>query len=403
MSIENKSLQPTEQLSVEQPFCVKTAQEFVESDVFAKLNKLHEEEEEYLQYIETHPEELDKNNLVRIGNTVWPREIIEGTTQRGVEFRNLFALEDKVEYVSEGARDKYNTLMGESLINILDTYEYYEGHKKLAEQIYKEFEEYEKAVKDVDDYITNIGVDVLRRYVDVNRQEQQTVFKLDDVVVQKMTKTYNEYDTNIFLSELEQYLNGEKEFKNLEDVMRFLDKLKELDITIEQVERLEELKSKKQDASDKKNEKDKRKKIIQYLTEKGNRSRRNAMQIAANSMNDEVRKNLASLGKLTTEQLQELVENTKKVEKLKKHSDFISEYVKTFTFRNKHIIEEKYGVNIPINMETIEQLELFTKAQLAIEKVAQEFGLHDWYELNDNIHVEEWRDDIFPAIDNMEI
>jgi hypothetical protein len=46
---------------------------------------------------------------------------------------------------------------------------------------------------------------------------------------------------------------------------------------------------------------------------------------------------------------------------------------------------------------------LFTKAQLAIEKVAQEFGLHDWYELNDNVHVEEWRDDIFPAIDNMEI
>jgi hypothetical protein len=377
-----------EQITEKKPFHIKTAKEFIKSKSFQEWNEVYKDDDEYLEYIEGHPETLVENNLVRIDNTVWPREIVEGTTEKGKVVRELIYLNDKIDRISRWTRLTFKKHVPVDIINALDFCEddTLEFKEKVITEAYKELEEYDKMIKKIEKRVNEIGINLLKRYIKVIR-------KLD------MIDNYSEFTlVNVYLEHVPELGST----FNLDTLPKILNFLKNENITEELVKHLEEIIEKKAVTEKRRKEKNNRADMIRYLTEPGNKRRRKYMKIAANFMEDvSVIQELSSLGNLSTEQLEKLTTLTKSVEQLYDRLENVSSYVTRFINRNKQMIEDEYGINIDLTdfPHTKQELEIFVKVNEFVNKLAREYGLYSVDELEAQVDEEIWRDDIFSQME----
>ncbi len=367
---------------------VQSASDFVESEVFAKLNN-YTEHEEYLDWIKEHQDEFEQHSVL-IDNVAWQKEIIDGTTERGQVIRDFYILHDTVKRCGEYTQSVYNRLSDDQL-NILDSYDMNpDEYKTIIEKIKLEYVKYQESVANLSQYIEGVGgKDTIIAFMDAK-------LLLEDY----STEEQNNFHALKTFLETENRDELELDIEDIENLLKFL---KELEVSEESLKSMQEKIVRNKQQKEDRVAKEQRKNKMQYLTEKGNNRRRKNMMVAANSMSDtSVRENLASLGKLDDVQLNELVTLTKKVERLQKQLDYgwgVSDFVRN----NIQRVRQKYDADLKLIdfPQTIQDLEVFVRVVKAVEKVADDYGIHDTIEMERQFDDEIWESDIFPTADEI--
>jgi len=377
--------------TAEQVFHIETAQDFIDSDGFRLLNEKFKGSKDYLEFIDEeivkNPNYLDEQGEILFGKTVWPKEIVEGTTQKGVVVRDFYGIYDKLKFARKDTREMYYE-RGVNLANILDfAGENFslEGYEEVTRRVLEESKKYESLLEEIE---RNIDPNIIERYAKAKRKQVRV----------------NEAG-NRELYPVERYVyKGIDAFDTLDKLEVFVELLKKLKITKELVEKLEAQNAKREENLNRKQHKRMRAEKVQYLTEKRNTRRRESMKIAANSMEDDsVKGKLASLGTLSDEQLQELVTLTKRVEILQRQFFDVDYRSKDFVKNHIQRVEQQYGIDLQLDdfPQTIQELEIFVKVSKAVNQVANDYGIYDIMEMEKQFDDDVWENDIFPTASKM--